>query len=95
MWEELPSYKIANACCLSKNIAEKIVKYREGNIFLAVSKVGIASKSRKDFKGTDERKRIIDGCFVVFSGDSNDNDNPVPPRDEKSSAAIYIQFSLY
>ena len=49
---------------------------------------GITSGSRKEFKETDEVNKIMYGCFVEFSGYSNDNDNVIPPRDGKVGVII-------
>ena len=54
--------------------SEKIVKCKGGNIFMEGAKGGLASGLRKEFNDNDEEKKINVGCFVAFSGDSNDND---------------------
>ena len=50
--------------------------------------LGIAYVLRKEFMCNGEGNNRIDGCFVKFSEASNDNDNPIPPRDGNSSVSI-------
>ena len=50
------------------------MKCKGDNIFLEGAKGGLASGLRKEFNDNDEEKKINVGCFVAFSGDSNDND---------------------
>ena len=69
-------------------ISGKIVKYKCGNVFLDGRKVGLAYVMRKWFKYTDEGNKIIDGFFVAFYGDSNDNKNAILPRNGKDIVSI-------
>ena len=59
------------------------MKYKGDNIFVAGAKVGLKSVLSKEFKDTDEVNKIIDGFFVEFDGDSNDNENSILHRDGK------------
>ena len=58
-------------------------------------KVGLAYVLRNYFNDSDEGNKIIDGGFVAFSEDSNDNDNLITPRDGTASVEIKIKCRLY
>ena len=73
---KLKNCKFSLSC--KKDFTKK-VEIQGGNIFMSGSKGGLASGSRKDLKENNEVKKIIDGCFIEFSRDLNDNNNTILP----------------
>ena len=57
-------------------------------IFLVVAKGWLVSGPGKDFKGTYDGNKILDGCFFTFDGDSNYKDKSLLPRNSKDIVSI-------
>ena len=59
------------------------MKCKVDTIFLKGKKGGLEYGLGDYFKKTDEINTRTDGCFILFDGYSNDNNNTILPRDGK------------